>query len=147
MPGPLILHASTVAWRGRGILIRGASGSGKSALALDLMALGARLVADDRTELHAGDGAVVARCPAAIRGLIEARCVGLLKARTVEEALVALVVDLDQTEAQRLPPWRDVTLLGVPLPCLHKPATGHFAPAILQYVKAGRACPAPQRLT
>ena len=35
-----ILHATAVAVTGRGLLIRGASGSGKSALALEMMARG-----------------------------------------------------------------------------------------------------------
>ena len=48
-----ILNASCVAWQGRGALILGRSGAGKSALALQLMALGADLVSDDRTELLA----------------------------------------------------------------------------------------------
>ena len=41
------LHASAVAIEGRAVLITGPSGSGKSGLALDIIALGARLVADD----------------------------------------------------------------------------------------------------
>ena len=127
------------------MLIRGASGTGKSALGLELMALGLRLVADDRTELSREDGRVVARCPAAIRGLIEARGVGILRAEALAAAAVALVVELDETEAERLPPWREAVLLGVPLPCLHKPLNGHFAAAIFQYVKAGRSVPAPPR--
>ena len=45
---PLILHATAVAVAGRGLLIRGASGSGKSGLALEMMARGAQLVSDDR---------------------------------------------------------------------------------------------------
>ena len=49
--GETIVHASCVARDGRAVLIRGASGSGKSGLALQLMALGAGLVADDRTRL------------------------------------------------------------------------------------------------
>jgi len=44
-----VLHASCVCLEGRAVLIRGASGSGKSGLALQLIALGAALVADDRT--------------------------------------------------------------------------------------------------
>ncbi|WP_210529377.1 HPr kinase/phosphorylase [Rubellimicrobium arenae] len=148
MAAPLILHATTVAWRGRAVLIRGASGSGKSSLGLELMAWGARLVADDRTELRAGGhGQVIARCPAAIRGLIEARGLGLLEARAVEEAVVALVVDLDRIEPERLPPWREEVILGVPLPCVHKPESGHFAAGILQYLKSGRSVPATQRPT
>ena len=47
----MILHATCVAVDGRGLLILGPSGSGKSALALQLIALGAQLVADDRTRV------------------------------------------------------------------------------------------------
>ena len=36
---------------GDGVLILGASGAGKSSVALKLLAMGARLVADDRVEL------------------------------------------------------------------------------------------------
>jgi HPr kinase/phosphorylase len=140
---PLVLHATTVAWEGRAVLVVGASGVGKSALGLDLMAWGCRLVADDRTELLARDGRLLARAPAAIRGLIEARGVGLLRAPALGEAELRLVADLDREEAERLPPWRERRLLGVAVPCLHKPANGHFAAAILQYLKSGRAAPAP----
>lgn len=139
-----MLHASAVALGGRAVLIRGASGSGKSALALELMAGGAGLVADDRTELWVEGGRLRARAPAAIRGLVEARGVGLLRA-AAEEAEVALVADLDRVEAGRLPPWREALVLGVPLPLLHKPATGGFAPALLQYLRAGRAHPSDPR--
>ena len=65
------MHATTVALRGRGLLILGPSGSGKSTLALQLMAVGARLVADDRTDLTAQGDDVVASCPAALVGTIE----------------------------------------------------------------------------
>ena len=53
-PGTINLHASAVALDGRGALLLGASGAGKSGLALRLMALGARLVADDRVLLRRG---------------------------------------------------------------------------------------------
>ena len=45
----MILHASCIDIDGRGILILGESGSGKSTLAIQLIALGASLVADDKT--------------------------------------------------------------------------------------------------
>ena len=141
-----MIHATTVAWAGRAVLIRGASGTGKSALGLELMALGLRLVADDRTELAREGGRVVARCPRAIQGLIEARGVGILRAEALPEAVVELVVELGEAEAERLPPWREAVLLGVALPCLHKPLNGHFAAAIFQYLKAGRSVPVPPRL-
>ncbi|MDA3887407.1 MAG: serine kinase, partial [Allgaiera sp.] len=63
--GESILHASCVALDGRGVLILGPSGAGKSGLALQLMALGARLVADDRTRLNPRAGRLIARAPSA----------------------------------------------------------------------------------
>lgn len=136
-PG-LIRHGTTVAWDGRGLLIIGASGAGKSALALDLMAMGCALVADDRTALSAEGGAVIARCPPAISGLIEARGVGLLLAEPAAEARLVAVLDLDRSETDRLPVHRDITLLGIPVPLLHNPTRGIKASALLQYLKCGR---------
>lgn len=137
--GPLILHATTVALDGRGVIVRGASGRGKSALALQLMALGADLVADDRTILTRRGDAVVASCPPAIRGRIEARGFGLLNATPCEEATLALVIDLDGEDRSRLPQERRTTLLDCPLDLAFGPVTPHFPAAILQYLRCGRA--------
>lgn len=142
-PATLVLHATAVAWGGRAAVIRGAAGRGKSALGLELLAWGCALVADDRVELRREGGRLIARCPPATRGLIEARGVGILRAAALEEAEVALVADLGREEAERLPPWREEAILGLRLPVLHKPLTGGFAPAILQFLRAGRQDPAP----
>ena len=144
MPGrdaPLNLHASCVALDGKGVLICGASGSGKSSLALRLMALGARLVADDRTDLRRDGGRLLASAPGSISGLIEARGVGLLRAEPEAFAPVVLVVDRDATETQRLPRLHRRDILSVTLPVLHKIEAPHFPAAILQYLKAGRQEP------
>ncbi|MBL3594370.1 HPr kinase/phosphatase C-terminal domain-containing protein [Rhodovulum sulfidophilum] len=132
-----ILHASTVAHRGRAVLIRGASGAGKSALALQLMALRAELVADDRTILTRTGSGLLASAPEAIRGLIEARHVGLLRAEAVASAPVVLAVDLDSPETERLPPARVTEILGESLPLLRRVDRPYFAAAILQYLIAG----------
>ena len=49
--GSLIMHATCVDINGSGVLIVGCSGSGKSSLAINLLALGSTLVADDQCEL------------------------------------------------------------------------------------------------
>lgn len=118
--GPLVLHASCVAMDGAGeiraVLILGRSGAGKSALALELMSRGARLVADDRTLVVRRGGALIASCPPAISGLIEARGIGLIRVPPLARARLALAVDLDEGEGDRLPPPRRMDLLGVALP-------------------------------
>ena len=138
MTGTMILHASCVALNGRGLLIMGPSGSGKSSLALQVMALGAELVADDRTEVSSDGVTLVARCPATIAGLIEARGVGNLHADPVESALIALVVDLSQLETDRLPPRRRVTLLGCEVDLVLRLQDGHFPQALMLYLAHGR---------
>lgn len=134
----LILHASTVALDGRAVVITGRAGAGKSALALQLMALGAGLVADDRTCLWKDGDTIWADAPETIRGRIEARFVGILDAQAVGPARAALWVDLDQEETQRLPDKKTVTVLGVSRPLLHNVQAQHFPAAILHYLKAGR---------
>lgn len=132
-------HATCVAVGGGGVLITGRSGCGKSTLALQLMAYGARLVADDQVLLSRDDDTLAARCPKPLRGLIEARGVGLLNAEPVDAAPVRLVVDLDTREAERIPPERNVALLGCRIPLLHGADAIHLAPAVLQWMRAGRS--------
>lgn len=132
------LHATCVAIDGKGVLITGPSGSGKSSLALELMALGARLVADDRTIVSPGPGAPVATCPPAIRGRIEARGLGILSADPVPDTSIVLVVDLGAPEPDRLPPRRARTVAGHAVSLVQNPGAGPFAAAILQYLRGGR---------
>src|ERR1051326_6191249 len=58
-----LVHASCVAVDGIGVLIRGPSGSGKSDLALRLIAGGADLVCDCYCELSVVAGRLIARAP------------------------------------------------------------------------------------
>jgi len=132
------LHASCVALNGRGLLISGASGSGKSGLALTLMALGAGLVADDRVQLGARGGAVIASAPAAISGLIEARGLGLLHAEPVGPVPVFALLDLDCPETLRLPHPRHTRLLGRPVTLLLRSETPHFPAALIQFLRTGQ---------
>lgn len=134
-----ILHASSVAVDGRGLLILGPSGSGKSALALRLISLGAELIADDRTLVERQGEDLLARCPnTTIRGLIEARGVGILRATSLESVMLTHAVDLSQPETERLPPFRTVTILGVSLPLVLHPQKDHFPDALMLYLRHGR---------
>ena len=142
MTGPgtsYLFHSSCVAVQGRGLLILGPSGAGKSALAIRLIGLGAALVSDDQTRITVRDGRLVATCPSPdIRGLVEARGVGLLRAPTVESANLALVVDLARPETDRLPPTREVTILGCRVSLVLHPQNDHFPDALMLYLRHGR---------
>ncbi|UOA33245.1 HPr kinase/phosphorylase [Sulfitobacter sp. DSM 110093] len=130
------LHASCVAIGGSGVLILGPSGAGKSALALQLIALGATLVADDRTDVIRRGDDVIASVPDNIRGLIEARNVAILRLEDHGPVPLALAVDLAHPEEQRLPEGHTHLIQGVTLPCFHKCDSAHFAAAIHLYMSA-----------
>ncbi len=130
-----VVHASCVAWGARAVLIRGAAGRGKSGLALRLMALGAGLVADDRTRLWREGARLMADAPATIRGRIEARGAGILTVPAVGPVPLVLVVDLDAEAESRLPPLKQTEVEGIRLPLLENAPYKHFTATILLYLK------------
>ncbi len=136
-----ILHASSVAVDDIGLLIIGPSGCGKSSLCLQLMGLGAELVADDRVLLSKAGPRLLMSRPEALPSLIEARGLGLLRAPGNRTARLCWVVDLDAVEADRLPEARRIKLLGQEVPLLRRVDAPHFAPALIQLLKAGRHAP------
>lgn len=130
-----VTHATTVCVDGKGILIIGPPGAGKSALALSLMAHGGILVADDRTIIQRRSDTLRASAPPTIRGQIEARGVGILNVPDGGPTDIVLVVDLFKTADARLPEPQTHNILGVDVECLHRAPHAHFAAAILFYVK------------
>jgi len=113
------LHATCVSLTGTGILIRGASGSGKSDLALRLIDQGAELVSDDYCEITVEHRRLMAATPATIAGKLEIRGVGIVKLPHVEKVAVGLIVDLCKpTEIERLPTTTNTVVENVALPWL-----------------------------
>lgn len=109
----LQLHASAVAINDAGILITGAAGTGKSTLALETMALGACLIADDLVILTRRGDTLFLSPPPGRQPTIEARGVGLIRLiDCVSTARCALIVDLDQND-KRLPERHTRSLLGI----------------------------------
>jgi hypothetical protein len=106
------IHASCVAIGRQGVLLVGKSGTGKSDLALRLIDAGARLVADDRTILFVAKGALHARAPESIKGLLEIRGLGIVAFAARSFVKIALVVRLGREDA-RLPGQR---LYHIPKP-------------------------------
>jgi RNase adaptor protein for sRNA GlmZ degradation len=106
-----------VAIGGRGILLRGAPGAGKSDLALRLIAQGAILVADDQVDLAPEDGRLIASPPPTIAGLIELRGFGIRRLAYLPRVALRLVADLVMAdEIDRLPPAAEVAIDGIVLP-------------------------------
>ena len=132
------VHGSAVAFVLQGeavaLLLLGKSGTGKSELALELMAMGGVLVADDQTLLERRGAAIVLRAPPTIRGLIEMRGLGILHAETLEQARLVAVVDLDEIETSRLPERGFAEVLGVRVPCLRNCASRAFPAGLKQYI-------------
>lgn len=123
---PELVHATAIACGPAAALIRGASGSGKSDLALrclaaaptPLMPFPALLVADDWVSLSRNGGVIEARAPESIRGKLEIRGLGILSVPHIICAPLALIVDLVSPGGyERLPdPRPTATLLGLELP-------------------------------
>jgi serine kinase of HPr protein (carbohydrate metabolism regulator) len=103
---PETIHASAARVGERGVLIRGAPGSGKSSLLMALIfgETRATLVADDRVVLSVAGGRLLAAPPESIAGRMEVRGVGIIDLPYVSPAAIALVVDLvPLSECPRLP--------------------------------------------
>lgn len=94
------MQAGCVAIGGRGLLIEGASGSGKSSLALALIDRGAVLVADDGVVLSVRGGELWAAPHVDTQGLLEVRNLGILRFSFLTEARICLKLGLDR-EAPR----------------------------------------------
>jgi serine kinase of HPr protein (carbohydrate metabolism regulator) len=122
------VHATVVVVGESGVLIRGASGTGKSALALALMAeagrqgLFNRLVGDDRVQLSTTSGRLTARGHPVVAGLIEERGTGLLAVPHEDAVVVRCIVDMlgqsHDMSTSRMPGEGDrrIAVEGVELP-------------------------------
>jgi serine kinase of HPr protein (carbohydrate metabolism regulator) len=119
------IHASAVLLGARAVLIRGASGSGKSQLAFAVIQAGmsgalpfTRLVGDDRVHVEAMHGRLLVRPATALEGLIEVRGLGIRRVPFEPLAVVGLVVDIGAADAERLPHSTTAEITGIALPRL-----------------------------
>ena len=101
---------------GSGVLIVGSSGSGKSSLAINLLALGSRLVADDQCELVKKNNRFSVSKPASLPNSIEIRGIGLVSVPMVIETSLDWVVNMDEAEKERMPDLRFTEIDGYKIP-------------------------------
>ncbi len=132
---PATIHATAVARDGHAVLLLGASGAGKSDLALRLIDRGWRLVADDRVVLSVFAGQLIASAPPVLAGLMEVRGVGIVPEPAVS-APVVLALDLEALP-ERLPEAATRDYHGITIPVLAFDAFGDSA--VLKVERALRA--------
>lgn len=72
------MHATLLEIYGRGVLLTGASGIGKSEIALELVRRGHRLVADDRVDIVNVNRKLTGSCPELTKGVMEVRGIGII---------------------------------------------------------------------
>lgn len=132
-------HGVLIELYGLGVLIEGRSGVGKSECALELIARGARLVADDAVEVRREKaGELTASAPEMLRGVMEIRGLGIIDVREVygvsavgDAVRLRLVVRLEAWDAADVAGKvdrlglddRTIDVLGVPVPQILLPVS------------------------
>jgi len=111
-------QATCIEIDGRGVLIEGAPGSGKTSLALELIDRGARLVGDDGVLLRAEGSRLIASPHPRTRGLIEVRNLGILKFPCTEGVALALALTLDAKAPRFVEEAGALEIAGIALPHL-----------------------------
>jgi serine kinase of HPr protein (carbohydrate metabolism regulator) len=142
------VHATGLVLGGKGLLLRGPSGSGKSLLALNLIdtfearGLGGKLVSDDRVDVEVGKAALTMHAPPAIAGLVELRGRGIVSRPHVARARVHLVVDFVPAlvrmveEADLVTELFGVALPRAPIPKVGVADLGHQQLLVLEALRA-----------
>ena len=130
------MHASGVCFEKKGLLILGKSGSGKSSLALSLLANGARLVCDDRVQLQVKNKILMMTKPSSLPSALEVRGLGLIKVPLITEARVDLIIDMELTSDSRLGGHR-MELFGLEIPCVKGQNFYGLSDAIIVWSKYG----------
>lgn len=126
IPRAELVYGTCVSLGKKAAILKGASGSGKSDLALRFIfttpaELSPALVADDQIHVEERGGRLFAHPPKTISGQIEVRGIGIVNIPYCEEAEVKIVIQLASKEdVPRLPPCPLPTqmLCGVDVPIL-----------------------------
>ncbi|WP_338970082.1 HPr(Ser) kinase/phosphatase [Spiroplasma endosymbiont of Labia minor] len=97
------LHGSMVSIYGKGVLIIGKSGIGKSEIAIDLIEKNHMFVGDDRIVMIRKGNSIIARVHEILKNLIEVRGIGIINIVTangyqsiMEESKLDLVIELSK---------------------------------------------------
>lgn len=106
-------HSTSVVIEDAGVLITGKSGFGKSDLALRLIDSGATLISDDVTICEKIGDSIFLFPPNETKGLLEVREIGIMTVPYIENIKLSLLVELVETEIDRLPQKSFTKLLNI----------------------------------
>jgi serine kinase of HPr protein (carbohydrate metabolism regulator) len=112
------VHAGAVAIDGRGVLIGGRSGAGKSDLALRLIDRGALLISDDYAHVRRIASRAIVSAPPTILGKMEVRGLGIAEMETAQDVPIGLFVDLDHAPERQPEPGETRMVAGISIPVL-----------------------------
>lgn len=110
-----LMHGVFLNIYGKGVIIKGDSGIGKSEIALELVKRGHLLVADDAVELYQIGQHVVGKSPVVLQNLLEIRGIGVID--VVKMFGVGSIMEKDQVDMiiqlERWVPSKEYTRIGI----------------------------------
>ena len=134
------LHGGLLSIYGKGVLIRGESGMGKSEIALELIKRGHLLVADDRVDCDRIHNKIVGKAPELLSGMLEIRGIGIINVARmfgVSSVLPKTQVDF-QVNLEMWKPDQDYDRVGIEEK-KHENILGVDIPKIVVPVREGRS--------
>ena len=124
------IYATCVSIKRKGVLFLGKSGSGKSDIALRLIASQqAKLVADDRVDVLRQNNRLKATAPKKIKNLLEVRHIGIIELKAVSSVFINLVVELTNEPLERMPENLFYEIEGIKIPLIRLNSFENSAPA------------------
>lgn len=136
-----LIHGVFLNIYGKGVIIKGDSGIGKSEIALELVKRGHLLVADDAVELYRLGQKIVGKAPEVLSNLLEIRGIGVIDvskmfgiASILDRDNVDLIIQLD-----RWVPSREYTRVGIEENDIEEDILGIKIPKVVVPVSSGRS--------
>lgn len=136
-----LIHGVFLNIYGKGVIIKGDSGIGKSEIALELVKRGHLLVADDAVELYHLGQSIVGKAPEVLMNLLEIRGIGVIDvskmfgiSSILDKDTVDLIIQLD-----RWVPSKEYTRIGVEENDSIEEILGVKIPKVVVPVTSGRS--------
>ena len=136
----MCIHGGLLSIYGKGVLIRGESGMGKSEIALELIKRGHLLVADDRVDCYRIHNKIVGKAPELLREMLEIRGIGVINVSRMF-GISSVLPKAEINFQVNLEPWKadqDYDRVGIEEK-KHENILGIDIPKIVVPVREGRS--------